>query len=332
MVAAAVILSPSVARPAQAVSGGGTTVSLNGATVTITVNLDLCCAHDASERTIYGPLIQEEVKQAETLWNQALAKLPAKGCFPIAVVFSEHLLDRPNWESGYHKIDIDFLHPGRPYSNDYTPGGTHNDDTAWVYGHVTDGIFYEPSMNVATWAHELGHLMGLGDDYIEHAFGGHGGNLPLPGRGGTMMYDDGVIDQALADRLADIAAKAGLKLPSCWKGTVIEHLVVAPCTSLVRATMALVVAADGTVAGTWVGSEVSVGCGSHAPFSLGSHPVSGKLIGQKFLFQVLPAMNAYPPPISIPLVSSSSASAHLQWSAPGTGTDTSDISLTCTAC
>lgn len=215
IVAAAVVLSQPAARPAVAQGGGGTTVSFNGSALTITVNFDLCCATGASEQTIYGPLVPLEVKLAENQWNEALAKLPAKGCFPITVVFSMHLLKRPIWDSGYHQINFDFAHPGIPASSDYTPGSTHNDDTPYVYNNVTDGFFYDADMSVGTWAHELGHLMGLGDDYTR--FGGHGANVPLPNRGGTLMATSatGIIDQVLADRLADIAAKAGLKLPPC---------------------------------------------------------------------------------------------------------------------
>jgi len=116
-----------------------------------------------------------------------------------------------------------------------------------------------------------------------------------------------------------------------WAGTMNESLVVGPCTSSVHATMGIVVSADGAVAGTWTGAETKPGCGSHAPFSLGSFPISGKLADRKFLFPSLPSMPYYPPPVSIPLVSSTSAVAHLVWSAPG-GSQTSDFSLTCMGC
>jgi hypothetical protein len=212
---AAVVLSPVVAHTAVAGGGGATSVSFNGTALTITVNIDLCCAPSASAQTIYGPLIQEEVKQAENLWNEGLSKLPAKGCFPIKVVFKVHLLQTRNWEKGYHQIDIDLYKPGRSMSLDYTPGATHNDDTPYVYNSWTDGQFYEPAMGVPTWAHEIGHLMGLGDDYIDRAPGSNGRSKSIPGRGGTMMADHGAIDQALADRLAAIAAKSGLQLPPC---------------------------------------------------------------------------------------------------------------------
>jgi len=61
-------------------------------------------------------------------------------------------------------------------------------------------------------AHEIGHLMGLGDDYQTR-------HSALNGRCGTLMAnsENGVIDQQLADRLADIISKYnGLR---CWKGT-----------------------------------------------------------------------------------------------------------------
>jgi len=42
---------------------------------------------DAAERDAFVPLVQAEIEAARDMWNEALAKLPAKGCYDIKVVF-----------------------------------------------------------------------------------------------------------------------------------------------------------------------------------------------------------------------------------------------------
>ncbi len=112
-----------------------------------------------------------------------------------------------------------------------------------------------------------------------------------------------------------------------------ETLVQNGCTSTVQATMTLGVGTNGVAVGTWKGAEVVVGCNGRPPFELGQVPISGKLTAQKFSFPVFPALQGYPPPILIPLVTSSSALAHFEWTIPyTTGPDAADVSLTCTNC
>jgi hypothetical protein len=120
------------------------------------------------------------------------------------------------WELGYHQIDVDFTKPGR--SKSFDPGAkTSQDDTSTVYNQTLYGQFYASQMDSSVWAHEIGHLMGLGDDYYNLS-PGHRQDEPLPGRAGTLMADGATIDQPLADRLADILNLTG-HLPQCWKGT-----------------------------------------------------------------------------------------------------------------
>ena len=73
---------------------GGTSVAVDGASATITVRFDLCCFQDATEQTIYGPLVQAEVQAAQDMWNAALAKLPGKGCYNLKAVFDVRLLNK----------------------------------------------------------------------------------------------------------------------------------------------------------------------------------------------------------------------------------------------
>jgi hypothetical protein len=205
---------------AAAPNGGGTTVAVDGSTVTITVHFDLCCIpEDASQRDVWIPLVRAEIKAAQDQWNRALANLPAKGCYELRVVFDARLLNKGDaWDEGYHRISMNYTE-GRSGSNDPTATSPNTDDDT-VYQQSITGNFYEPSMSVGTWAHELGHLMGLGDDYFEQHGLGHQAQDCLPGRDGTLMCHSstGIIDQDLADRLADILNSDGF-LPQCWKGT-----------------------------------------------------------------------------------------------------------------
>ncbi len=245
---------------ATAAPGGGTSASVQGSTVTITVHADLCCTKSASEATVYGPLIQEEVTQAQSIWNAALAKLPVNGCVTLRVAFDVRLRSsgaKP--DKDYHQIQIDFTKMDMSFSND--PVGTPYDDTTSAYTKDLYGEFYDADMTTNTWAHELGHLMGLGDDYSHGGFKGPKGQ-PLPGRDNTMMADKGphTIDQNLADRLADIASRAKTKMPGCpWTGTIesdSQRIYVysdgggAQCNDRWHSDLSFAVKPDATVTGT----------------------------------------------------------------------------------
>lgn len=230
---------------ASAPGGGGTTVTVDGPTVTITVHIDLCCVQGASERDVWAPLIAAEVEAAQDMWNQALAEQPAKGCYDIKVVFDARVLNKGDpWDPGYHEINMKFGQRGMSYSDDFwASAATSDDNTAYI--NTTTGTFYVVAMDEFTWAHEIGHLMGLGDDYTKDGC--------LVGRGDTLMcgpteHGPNKIDQQLADRLADILNSDGL-LPQCWKGMLSGHAQgnVYNDTALVQFTFT--VGADGTVKG-----------------------------------------------------------------------------------
>jgi hypothetical protein len=229
---------PAFAAPAP--GGGGTTVTVDGTTVTITVHLELCCLQDASERDVWTPLVLADVKAAQDLWNNALADLPAKGCYDLKVVFDARLLNKGDpWDPGYHEISMNFSQRGVSYSNDFwASAGTSDDDTAYIS--TTTGTFFVAEIDPLTWAHEIGHLMGLGDDYTKDGC--------LRGRRDTLMCAGKTIDQQLADRLADILNSDGL-LPQCWKGTLTGHGQgnIYNDTALVK--FAFTVAADKSVTG-----------------------------------------------------------------------------------
>ena len=101
------------------------------------------------------------------------------------------------------------------------------------------------------YAHEVGHLMGLGDDYNDHG--------SVAGRAGTLMDGGDAIDQNLVNRIGNIIKKAGIKLPSCWTGTIesdtsrvyLEGIYGGHthCTDRWRGTLEFGIAADGKIEG-----------------------------------------------------------------------------------
>jgi len=210
---------------------GGTSVSVDGSNATITVRIDFCCrstdaagpggnvAADAWENGIL-----DMVKAAQNMWNDALAKYPAKDCLKIKTAFeAKFVQDQQHWDPGYHRILAQGTAANSGSKDPYSQ--SQRDDTATVYGQSVGGEFFfgsgpvvangpdVPAMTPTILAHEIGHLMGLGDDY----FSSHSA---IAGRCNTLMANsrNGTIDQQLADRLADVIAKTtDLR---CWKGKV----------------------------------------------------------------------------------------------------------------
>jgi hypothetical protein len=104
------LLALSVVAPA--LSGGGTTMTVDGTMVTITVHIDLCCFDDVG--TTLVARVMNEVRAAQDMWNKALAKLPAHRCFDVKVVFDARLLNEGDpWDPGYHRVTMNFDKPGR---------------------------------------------------------------------------------------------------------------------------------------------------------------------------------------------------------------------------
>lgn len=106
----------------------------------------------------------------------------------------------------------------------------HTEDSPGSFKDLHQGQFGD--LDIGGFVHELGHLMGFGDDYIrvpdDSERGWH--PEPKPGREGTLMGPRsggnqvitgrvGRIDQALIDRIGDMLTEAGQNLPECWTGT-----------------------------------------------------------------------------------------------------------------
>lgn len=118
-----------------------------------------------------------------------------------------------------------------------------------------------------------------------------------------------------------------------WKGTSTTQVDVSGCTSTQIETIDIVVGGSGAVSGTSQATvNIADSCGTYHPFTVGPFPLSGGLHNGTFTFGHLLSLPGYDGPVSIPLVSATSASAHLTWSGPGFGPDTSSITLNCTTC
>jgi hypothetical protein len=285
------------AAAAPALGGGGTTATVDGTTVTITVHIDLCCIpEDAAQRDIWVPLVRADIKAAQDMWNEALAKLTAKGCFDVRVVFDARFLNtaKDPWDPGYHQIILHFTGGGT--SGSHWPGDIpQTADSDYEYTHTLPGDFWT-DIEVKTWAHEIGHLMGLGDDYrngLNLRFEGYGGYRDqrqpcLSGRGGTLMCDGNTIDQALADRLVANLSQFGL-LPQCWKGTLKAHGQGNVYNDDAIVELRFSVADDGTVKGSGharmssapqtMGNTVQTHTVTPSEFDF---PLSGSLVGDEF--------------------------------------------------
>jgi hypothetical protein len=98
-----------------------------------------------------------------------------------------------------------------PYDEDgVAPPG---EDYASPFTHDLYAIWSPHLEQSRDFAHEFGHLLGLGDDYD--------GNGALPGRDGTLMADGDLIDANLVNRLTDLARDASDEVPECetWETT-----------------------------------------------------------------------------------------------------------------
>lgn len=250
--------------PASAAAQGGTDAAASGTTVTITVRLDLCCSSDDFGYEASHAAFEQYITKAQDAWNDALAKLPYKRCYSIHAAFMFHLLrDGQDYEAGYHHIHFNWDFPGRTASFD--PGTQDpTEDTTTAYKQGLNGNYYPRDLSVRDWEHEIGHLMGLGDDYVEV----HGHAVAHSGRPeDTLMAFGSRIDKVLADRLGDLVARSGVKLPQCWSGAIhstssaeLPGFPDTNCHETWDTTFAVAVDPNGDVIGTGNGTRVAVGC------------------------------------------------------------------------
>jgi hypothetical protein len=267
------VLAP-VAALGQDGSTGGTRVTVDGSTVTITVTIDL----------MYGGLGTEEVPagaqeaadglaaEIESYWNQGFQRA-ASPCLELRLDVVMSVL--PNsfpplrfvdlgddrepaiaTEPGHHVV---FYAEGDAYGN-VPPPETYDpydddgvappgEDYASPFEHDLYA-FWSPHLEDARdFAHEFGHLLGLGDDYDADG--------ALSGRDGTLMADGDLIDGSLVSRLTELARSANDDVPTCetWEvtGDLRTHQQIASgdvCETTGEAQGTIVVAGGGEISGT----------------------------------------------------------------------------------
>jgi hypothetical protein len=224
-------------------SGGGTTVSVSGDTVEIHVDLDIVIEGILFKGHLLDggdngeiPKIQDAAQKAAAIWNNALARYEA-GCLKLHLDLSVNVIpwskDRKLTEVTNGGLTYPVTDPGHHVAQ-WLTGNLDERPTVWdpfaessaqsgdftsPYDHDLPADWNDELLDPNVFAHELGHLLGLGDDYTHPDDGEH---APLPGREGTLMDNAGMIDQDLVDRLGDLVANADPSVPQCkvWEGPI----------------------------------------------------------------------------------------------------------------
>ncbi len=223
---AAVLVVATGAIPAQQVAAR-TDVTVEGATVTLTVSIDLVGAINKDGQEIglkdessgVATPISKYWGEAAKAWNDAFANLTYGGC--VRLKLDLQFFPRPYGSlhtPGHHSVLIDPDPDVRPMVFDPATNVATDDSPSAFTSDLTGDWGAE---EVGTISHEVGHLLGLGDDYtdVKDANGKVTGSKPVAGRENTMMASDGDVDQNIVDRLGKLVEKAGKRLPKCWTGT-----------------------------------------------------------------------------------------------------------------
>ncbi|HET7010584.1 MAG TPA: hypothetical protein VFI11_07405 [Anaerolineales bacterium] len=206
-------------------------VERNGTVVTITVPIDL---HVPAQQRYRVPgagttggagLAAWWESGAEAIWNSGLSPFLFRGCYTLKVDIQLNVVaaDPFSGNSDHHQVYL----RGSAFRSKVARGGGagKNEDDPNTYTHP--GLGYWGMVGPTTVAHEVGHLLGLADDYtdVKNASGQTTGAQSLPGREKTLMdnYRQGSaatwFDQELVDRLGDMAGIVE-PLPPCFQGTV----------------------------------------------------------------------------------------------------------------
>ncbi len=277
------------ASPSHA-KGNATSVSPpKDEVVTITVNIDA------------PGLSEEEAKKwksdAEKAWNAGFDRSPVV-CFKLQLVVNitpQPALRLEDIKKARPRPDHHMIYRAsfRKPSGDIVSGvrGGPSGDTTYplqndIWGAWGDDV---DAFGPGGYAHEVGHLMGLGDDY--HVVSQNPRRAePNPGRKNTLMADGGPVDKQLVDRLAEQLRRAK-KLPSCWKGNMHSESTWSGtgCTEVWNTNVRFIVAPDGTLAGSGTADHVGVrGCqrifttqATHRVFD-----VMGRLVAGRFELQL----------------------------------------------
>ncbi len=218
----------------------GNTVTVDGTVVTIHVHVDVVLRPDLvdEESVALFAKLQDGIN---AYWNSAFDALRYRDCLrlKVDVVLTVVALDNIGLASapgdyikvtttpGHHVMIFaigsqdapDYL-PRPAVVDPYGPKAAPGEDYVSPFQHDLDGTWANDMEPSRDFAHEIGHLLGLGDDYRNvPAARGAAGTESLDGREGTLMDSGDYIDQNIVDRVGKLIEKAGNQLPTCWKGT-----------------------------------------------------------------------------------------------------------------
>lgn len=182
-----------------------THIRIEGRNITITIPIDAAGA-DQATATIWK-------ESAEKLWNDAFAgpDNPYRGCLTL-------------------KLEVDVMpvrYDAKATSDRHMIFATSRPPKEWAAGGIVggdpyktvddgyfDAVFNDPQ-NANHVAHEIGHLLGLLDDYTAKTTDGKRVTTPRTGREHTLMADGGAIDAVLLRRLVDILRQETHEVPDC---------------------------------------------------------------------------------------------------------------------
>ena len=196
-------------------------VSVEGTVVTIKVPIDVFgdTRIRDPETGVVGTAGPYWETGAEQIWNDGLAPFRYLDCvsFKIDIDIEEYGKDATGRPDAHL---VRFYNDPTLRSGFWDPGSpTSQADAPTAFNQSLDGEF--GPIDHVTVAHEVGHLLGLGDDYVDVVQpDGTIRSEPLNGRPGTLMAESrsANIDQAIVDRLGRLLDDLG-KLPECWTGT-----------------------------------------------------------------------------------------------------------------
>ncbi len=274
--------------------GVGTDVRVDGTTVTVIVHLSVLVRRGLVDASVRQYLL-DQLDAAADRWNRGLARRPFFDCLTLRVEVDAslvHPVDRDFDAPGhvittYGSSHVGTMADGRGLPSVWDPEGQSDPsaDYAGPFEHRVEG-YWPPWLfdDTAALAHEMGHLFGLGDDYVRD----EDGNVsPLEGREGTLMDSGDAVDPALVDRLGASLLEAGYgdQLPRCevWTGTLdvrAEFGSPYECEVSWRGEVTLTVEPDGTTSGS--GRVAADGSTCPAGASTGSIVVTGTKTASSF--------------------------------------------------
>ena len=272
-------LAATYSLPAAA---AGTTVTVEGTTVIIHVQIEVdgllgknLKNSDTGEAEDVAQYLQREVGR---IWNDALKGLKWGDCLTFQldlriIPLAKGAPKRPGW----HHVVFDF-------ASDMGWEATGPDDNVptldnpFPYQRDVSGTWNDDVLDPNVVGHEVGHVLGLGDDYYvtckdfndrstckttgKKPTGEGIEGLDMSGGGTFTTNGAGSPDPSAVARVIEQMRAAGL-LPSCWKGTLTAHGQGNIYNDQMKLPFTFVVGADHKIAGQGHASM------THAPQTVG---------------------------------------------------------------